>query len=208
MSCILYHGPGARTAAIKEAESLGRLLAPPLGEEGLKTSRTKPADPPGAREIVGMLSSAPLGTKVGCLVVGPIDEAEERAATVLLKSIEEFRSDLFALILWAHDLGVVLPTIRSRCLPRWAGDREAVSPELVADGEALVRAYLNQDLWEVPLIVARHKGEEHRLLQQVAVEVHAHQIGPLWEALRPVAARRNPTQIEVIAAFLGGPTDE
>ena len=202
MSCILYHGPGARELALAEAAKIGRLLAPPFGDEGLKTARAKPADPPGAREIVELMSMTPLGSQIGCLVIGPMDDAEVKAANVLLKTIEEFRSDLFQPILWANDLEGVLPTIQSRCLARWAGEVTAPDPEMQDDAATLVQAYLDRDAWKVPEIVAKYQDREHLLLQRVATVIQEKQAFDLWPAIRELASLRNPTQIEVVAAFL------
>ena len=78
-SCLIFHGPGAKAAAMQKAVSAGRLLAPPFGEDGLKTDD--------AREVVELLFSTPLGMDIGVIVVGPMDEANLKASDVLLKRI-------------------------------------------------------------------------------------------------------------------------
>jgi len=112
-SVHLFHGPGARNAAISEATSTGRLVAPPFGDDGLKVGD--------AREIVELAMSDPVGEKIGFIVVGPIDNAKnEKAMDALLKTVEEPPTPYTRIILWADDYGGVRETIRSRCLGIWA----------------------------------------------------------------------------------------
>ena len=108
-SCILFHGPKARQAVLHEANCIGRLLAPPFGEEGAYGLKVDEA-----REFVALLSTAPLGTAVGVVIAGPMDVASPKSSDVLLKSIEEFNASVVFPLLWAHDLGGVTGTIRSR----------------------------------------------------------------------------------------------
>ena len=98
-SCILFHGPGARQAAEAEAAKIGRLVAPPLGDDGLKVDE--------AREVVELLMTTPVGDKLGVVIVGPMDEAAAKSCDTLLKTLEEFKGGLIRPILWAHDLSGV-----------------------------------------------------------------------------------------------------
>jgi hypothetical protein len=207
-SCLLFHGPGARLAACEEAAKIGRLLAPPFGDGGLNTET--------AREVVDLLLMAPINDQVGVVIVGPMDEAVTlKAQDVLLKSIEEFRGDLVQPILWAHDLGSVAPTIRSRCLERWSPERETE----VEDNEEITTAAWNA-------VTAALEGNQYRVIEAVrvcsgeestakilsflkvvcdclSVKLEDPKARDLWGRIRSVAKWRNPTFYEVAAALLG-----
>jgi len=107
----LFHGPGAREAAVAEQHNLGRPISEPIGDEGIKIDD--------ARRIIDLMEMAPVGDQPGVLVFGPIDRAQQSASDVLLKVVEEFHSDGVRPVIWATDLGSVSNTIRSRCLHRW-----------------------------------------------------------------------------------------
>jgi len=199
-SCLLFHGPGARDAALHRASEMGRLVAPPFGDKGLKTDD--------ARDIVELLLSSPIDNKVNVVVVGPMDEANLKASDVLLKSIEEFRDDLVQPILWANDLGGVTTTIRSRCLDHWApslgAEGDAVLQQVAAD---LVGDALSDNCWRIPFTLKEEaKGKEVVLLGMMASALEGHLDKEphrlLWERIRKVAQWRNPTQIEIIAALV------
>ena len=214
-SCILYHGPGAREAALYEADRLGRLLAPPFGDAGLKVDD--------AREVVHLLSFVPVGVAKGTVVVGPMDSsytASDKARDVLLKRIEEFPSCVQP-ILWAHDLGDVQGTIRSRCVERWANgdDDSAMEDDILQAANELVNAALKKEHWVVPGILAEvlkakkgEKGEKKErreaALLQAATDILAEMESPgrfvLWAAIRAASRHRNPTPTEVALAFMGG----
>lgn len=201
-SCILFHGPGAREAALAEAPQIGVLVAPPFGDEGLKAVE--------AREVVSALLSPPTGMEAGVLIVGPMDQAWPKASDVLLKRLEEFNSDVVTPILWAHDLGGVSPTIRSRCLDRWAPSLEGIEDDedVVTAAWALVEAVTMNETYLVAKALFRVKGKETELLNAIAGILAADFDDPvkrdLWSRLRQVARWRNPTQIEVAAAILEG----
>jgi len=204
-STVLMYGPGARQAALAEAHKQGRLLAPPFGDEGLKMDQ--------AREIVSLLKSTPVGSAVGVVVVGPLDQTSRQAAQVekvndaFLKIIEE-PAEWTKAVLWAHDLEGVRPTIRSRCLPRWCPDfnPDEMDDELEAGGRDLVRAALTPDrYYEIPKLVKQFPGREHELLAVMAEAIHGNptpEASFLWERLRRVAEFLNPTAIELVAALL------
>lgn len=199
MSCLLFHGPGARQTALDEAHRIGCLMAEPIGDAGLTVQE--------AREFVSlMLSPCPTG-EIGVLMVGPMDHGTtQKSSDVLLKTIEEFDKSMQP-ILWAHDLGAVIGTIRSRCLDRWCpqvGDPE-VDDELDEAAQDLVRAILSLNFWRVPRLVAQFKKREVDLLRGV-VEVLAGRPNDkealqLWDRLRSATFWTNPTQVELIAAF-------
>lgn len=205
-SCLLYHGPGAREAALARANAVGRLLAPPFGEEGVMGLKVDEA-----RAAVALMQASPVGDQVGVIVIGPMDQAAPKSADTLLKSIEEVPPYVHP-ILWARDIGGVQPTIRSRCLDIWAPPtgRETEDELLVGTARELIRAHMASSLWEIPQLVKKLAGRETELLGEVAEALVPHLADPrhrqLWERLRQVAVWRNPQQVEVIAAFLpGGP---
>lgn len=199
MSCLLFHGPGARQRALDEAGSRGRLLHEPFGDSGLKVDE--------ARLFVNLLYTPPIGTDVGVLIAGPMDKAAPKSSDVLLKSIEEFGEYVFP-ILWATDLGGVRGTIRSRCLPVWSPPTgfEPEDPELEEAAQELVQAVLTGKPYMVPPVVQKMKGREHELLMAACEGMAAMSSVPSilaqWEKVREAARWRNPTPLEVIAAFM------
>jgi hypothetical protein len=153
-SCILFHGPGALQAVLQEARQIGRLMASPFGGGGLKVNE--------AREFVSLMNSTPVGEGVGVVVAGPMDLALLKSSDTLLKCIEEFNPTVMYPLLWAHDLGGVSGTIRSRCLDRWcpATGLEEPDPELQAVARGLVAAALARQLWKLPPLLASVKKDE------------------------------------------------
>jgi len=207
-SCLLYHGPGARQTALNRAAEIGILLAPPFGDDGLKTDE--------AREAVVCLQSPPV-EGVGVVVIGPMDEALPKASDVLLKRIEEFDGSRVQPILWAYDLGGVSPTVRSRCLDEWVPSvgTSADNEEITSAGWSLVDAALNEDFFRLPELLRplltkedKTKGKEILLLLAMSDAVSTDLASPerraLWERLRRATCRRNPTLMEVVAALVGG----
>jgi len=200
-SCLLYFGPGARQVAIDEAKKIGYLMAEPFGDDGLKTDE--------AREVVRAFGSAPVGVTLGTLVVGPMDLAMPRAADVLLKSIEEFNDTRVQPILWAHDASSVAPTIQSRCLARWVDiPDEDVDQNLIDAGFDLVDAVHSGEFYKIPRIVEKYKKKEHELIGSIADALSTDMKKPesraLWETLRPITLLIDPTDVEIIAALVGG----
>ena len=80
-SCFLFHGPGARQAALGYSNATGRLIAPPFGDEGLGVQD--------AREAVELLASIPVGNLTGFVVLGPMEQATPQAIDALLMTVEE-----------------------------------------------------------------------------------------------------------------------
>jgi len=228
-SCQLFHGPGARQAALDKAKKIGRLIAPPFGDDGLSVGRSKPSDPPGAREIVELLLSVPVGEEIGVVVIGPVDNAKSlKAMDALLKSIEEIPSPYMQPILWAEDLGGVISTIRSRCLETWAPGSTAENPELLKLARLIVDNVLANRFYSLPSDIAslktlkegsdiapetledddpkktRFKGGD--LLEAIADILAENLEDPnrrlFWERIRKVARYRNPTQVEIVAALV------
>ena len=197
-SCLIFHGPGARQRAVDEAGRLGVLLHDPFGDDGLKVDD--------AREFVSLLQTAPLGDELGVVIAGPMDLAAPKSADVLLKCIEQFNRYVRP-ILWATDLGGVQATILSRCLSVWspATGFEPVDEDLERVARELLNATLDGQVYEIPRLVSQIK-DRIALLGEVADAMAAQASTPkvlsLWERVREVARWKNPTQLEVIAAFL------
>jgi len=207
-SCPLYHGPGARQYALDEAGRRGRLLHAPFGEEGATGLKVDEA-----REFASLLMSAPLGDALGIIIAGPMDRAKPQSADALLKSIEQFNQYVFP-VLWANDLGGVQDTIRSRCLDHWcpATGFEPVDEELEEVARELLSAAIDERAFEISALVAKMAKTESKpsryieLLDEVVDAMSAQtdnlKMLSLWSRIRPVTMWRNPTQMEVIAAFL------
>lgn len=200
-SCVLYHGPGAKEAALAEAGRLGRLVAPPFGESGLKVDD--------ARQVVELLAQIPVGEHLGVVVVGPMDEANPKAADTLLKSIEESTGQYTQAIMWSNDLGGVSPTIRSRCLDRWApaslgGEDDET---LLAGAYKLIEALEKRDVLLVVDTARQFEKREVALLgalsEVLATNLDNAQYRQVWERLRKVATYKNPWMAEILVALLG-----
>lgn len=198
-SCLLFHGPGSRQTAVDRAYEIGRLMAPPFGDEGLKVED--------ARQVVELLLSTPIGTEVGVVVVGPMDQANYKASDVLLKCIEESPNRFVRPILWAYDLGDVSATIRSRCLDQWCPStgEDMENDEILPVAWKLISAVLDGE-WENLLSVHRAKTDEIALLQALSgvlvTDLGDQQKQALWGRLREVSRWRNPQVIEIISALV------
>lgn len=205
-TCRLYHGPGAFEAALEAVRSTGRLLHEPLGAKGLTADE--------ARFLVDLMQSPPLGDQLGVLVAGPLDHAAPKSTDVLLKTIEEPPPYIIP-ILWATDLGGVSATIRSRCLPIWAPldpHSSVVDEEIEGLARDLLQAVLAGHYWQVPIVVGKVKAttkqrsREPELVAEVLDAMSSMLDNPkvfsLWESVRALACWRNPTPLELIAAFM------
>ncbi|OHD26958.1 MAG: hypothetical protein A2Y38_08040 [Spirochaetes bacterium GWB1_59_5] len=218
-SCILFHGPGALQAVLQEAQRLGRLVAPPFGEEGLKVDE--------ARAFVSFMNSTPIGDGLGVVVAGPMDLALPRSSDVLLKSIEEFNAQVVYPLLWAHDEGGVMGTIRSRCLDWWCPGVVSSDEDMLKLARTLVTAALDNQPWKIPSLLAslKEKGPEQTDSTEVPKEAKdlkqgvkrlqllgalAEALLPrlnepgaqrLWRRLRGVAVWHNPTGPELVSAL-------
>lgn len=195
MSALLFYGPGARAEALRKAAALGALMTPPAGEEGLKKDE--------ARAIVEILSSAPIGSRRGVVVLGPMDLATIEASDVLLKALEDHREDWVQPILWADDVGGVRPTIVSRCLSEWVdGEPEPIDDEIVH----IIDAALGEDLPELLVLLHGYKGKAIEVIRQAARVIAADPTPKAldtWSRLRAVAGYKNPTPVEVAMALIG-----
>lgn len=196
-SAILFYGPGAKQEAYDFALSKGRLLAPPFGEEGLKTDE--------AREIVSLLTTAPIGDRLGIVLIGPMDDANSKSSDVLLKSVEEFRGDLVYPVLWARDIGDVAPTIRSRCLARWCyGEDNDEEDRLDGEGRKLIHAWQGRD---IPTLIDMSKewgaGEGVLVVSAIARKIAGQErYVDLWAELRLVLKYPDVLPSEILVALL------
>lgn len=195
-SAILFHGPGARAAAMRAVGGLGRLLHAPFGEAGLKIAES--------REIIDLMNNAPLGDEPGVVVVGPLDRALPASTDVLLKSIEEFNPAIVRPVLWAHDETEVSSTIRSRCLRRWCPGERAVDEEVLDVARQLVAESLGGH--RASVIELLNDRDPRDVLVGAAQALNERGIDDetekLWESVREALRYRNPTATEALAAFL------
>lgn len=207
-SCLLFHGPGAKLAACEAAARLGFLLADPFGDDegGLKVDD--------ARAACALLSTTPLGDQIGVVVIGPMDgTATLKSADVLLKSIEEFRGEFVQPVLWAHDLGGVPMTIRSRCLAHWSDLEEAKDEdddEVASSAWTAVSAAIQKDharLIGALRLLTRKEAKANKFLMALVdclstkLDDPAHRA--VWERLRPVALRRVIVPLDLASALMG-----
>jgi hypothetical protein len=201
MSTLLFHGPRAREKALEQADQVGRLLASPFGDEGLKADA--------ARAVVALMSSTPIGDAIGVVVVGPMDEIPvPGVADTLLKTLEEFPPDLLQPILWAKDIGGVSPTVRSRSLATWCPGESNELEAYMASAEEICRAALRRKSATLIELLTEHKGDELEILR-ASTEVLVVKEWPirsrmtLWESLRTVlSVRGKPTFLETLSAYM------
>jgi len=199
----LYHGPAAREAAVNRANDVGRMLADPFGDGGLKV-----AD---AREIVELLSCPPVGDRAGSVVIGPMDSATPEAADSLLKVLEEVNTTILIPVLWADDAGSVIGTIRSRSSEVWCptppGTPGPDTPYL-ATAETLCESALRRRVAAVIETLADNKGQERELLRAAASVLATKEEWPLdarlklWALIRPFVGLRSVTPRQALAALL------
>jgi hypothetical protein len=191
---------------------MGRLLAPPFGREGLKVAE--------AREVVAWMSSPPVGSTTGVLVLGPMDLATPEAQDCLLKSLEEVDSRILQPILWAWDSGAVVPTILSRCLTEWCPHGTQLDMEFEPEAQILVQAALARDrvstVSGLKEFESDNKERDHRyrdLLGSAALVVseklkvsekpsEVQGLLDLWDSLRLALRSSRPSALETLAALL------
>ena len=207
-SAYLFHGPKARESAIRYSESKGRPLLPPIGTGGLGVKAS--------REISEILSSIPIGTSLGMIVIGPMDDASSEASDALLKTFEEFDSRYVCPVLWAADEGGVPATIRSRCLRVWCPADPGFSPEapFLKIAEGICEAAIRQRIASVIEHLAEQTGYEAEVVRASVEVLTRREDWPveerlkLWGRLRDALgshyrAERPLTPLAVLSAFLG-----
>jgi len=179
-----------------KASDLGRLLHEPFGESGLKIAES--------REVIELMNSTSVGDQAGVVVLGPMDRAQRSAQDVLLKSIEEFDGEGTRPVLWAFDETEVLPTIRSRCLRQWCPGAIVQDETVVETARSTVTLALHRD---VPGLIEILKDADPREVLEAVAQVLAERefdedTRDLWEQIREVLRFKNPTDTEVLTAFL------
>lgn len=192
-SPMLFHGPTARQSVLGHAVGLGRLISAPIGDDGLNIEE--------ARNLADFLERTPVGDKPGVLIVGPLCAATRGTTDVLLKVLEEFRSDVLRPLLWAHDEADVSPTVRSRCVSRWCPGAES-SPDGVDEAAKRAIAASQATSWASLIeTLSEHKPKD--LLRATARMLAGMEgTNPLWLRIRALLAFREVSAGELLAAFL------
>lgn len=146
------------------------------------------------------------------MVVGPLDEISSATGDVLLKTVEEPFVYGPRLYLWARDLGEVIPTIRSRCILRFApGDDPRL--DFYRDRASKVVSLYVQSNWSALVEEFREaKGETELLLEAVVSVISARvleeslrdELLDLWAELRALRELKDAplTPARVLAPFL------
>lgn len=199
-SCILYHGPGAGLVAHGAAKAHGRLVL--FEGQSLKKD--------GARELVELMASLPVGSGSHSVLVGPLDEVAPGTSDVLLKTLEEFDPRGIRPFLWAWDLGGVSPTIRSRCVCQYSPGVDERLEAYASQGSGIVKAYKAKDWVGLIELLKDSKGDEPQLLGSVieilSLEFQKDSPDPrllsLWSHLRPLFNGSVLTPARVVSAFL------
>lgn len=202
MSAFLFHGPGAEEEAVEYARNAGRLLAEPLTGDDLGVD--------GMRKAVGLLSSTVVGSQLGIVVIGPLDQMKSAAASdVLLKTLEDFNADAVLPVLWAADAGEVRGTIRSRSLEVWCPHGPNPYTSLEEDALKLCQGALKRDWGQIIEVIKSpdHKGNHRELLAACAEILQgAARRGtawiPLWLSIRDALRYTNLSKNEALAALL------
>lgn len=201
----MVHGPASESVAHEEARLHGRVLS--FGD-----GSGDPLRKGEARELVELLSTPTVGDKPFSVVVGPVDEVALATGDVLLKTVEEPFVHGPRLYLWARDLGEVLPTIRSRCVLKFAPGADPRLDFYTDRATKLVSAYI-QGNWTVLIEEFREAKGETDLLVEAVVGVLASRLGDpsvqddlldLWAGLRRLRALKDAplTPARVLAPFL------
>jgi hypothetical protein len=145
---------------------------------------------------------------MGVVVVGPMDEANAKSSDTLLKSIEEFPGDYTVPIMWAHDLGAVSMTIRSRCLDRFVtalgtNDNDVV----VAAAFRIIEAVIAKEYLTVVDTMRSYDKREADLIaalsEALSTGLEREDYREIWGRVRRVAEFRNPFLSELIVAMIG-----
>lgn len=123
-----------------------------------------------AKELMALYSQA-WPQRNPALLAGPLDDVDPKVMDILLKRIEEPIPHAPTLVLWAHDLGSVPQTIRSRC-----GETFHYAPSQPSSQAPLAKSLLNalraQDkLALMGVLRVAPKGAERELLEAFLEEV-------------------------------------
>jgi hypothetical protein len=204
-SCLLVHGPTAETVAYEEARTYGRVLS-------LREDSGGPLRKGDARELIELLSTPTVGDRPLSVVIGPLDTVSPATGDVLLKTVEEPFVHGPRLYLWARDLGEVIPTIRSRCLLRFAPGEDPRLDFYRDRASKIVSLYV-QSNWSALVEEFREsKGEMDLLLEAVVAVISSRileeslrdELLDLWAELRALRSLKDAplTPARVLAPFL------
>lgn len=204
---ILFHGPRGREEAVLWAEATGRLLVPADGGGTggkLKVEVT--------RNMLELLGAAPVGDRIGTLVIGPMDNmASDAASDALLKALEECNTSLVWPALWAEDIGRVYPTIQSRTVERWCPARPGFEPEapFIPVATTLCDAAIRGRVAAIIETLGENEGSETELLAASAIVLRNRDEWDLEARLRLWVSIRGAlaapvTRRSTLAAFLLG----
>jgi len=215
-TCFLFHGPGAKVAAVAKVAELGTLEASygdVASQKWLEADANHKADKyrglyvMEAREIVQEVMVVP-ATYTPVYLIGPLcSTGSLDAADVLLKTLED--TPLHArIVLWAWDIGSVRPPIVSRSRPVWAPGEQIHNPTVISmipHADTALNAWLARDLAAACLITREHgKPDIDAWLQAVAVCLPKHgKAGmSLWPRLRKLSSLPAPQMAEVVGVWL------
>lgn len=195
----LFYGPSAQERAQAHAHTIGRLVHPALGGDGLKVDD--------ARLAVSLLSTSPVGDKRGVLILGPMDQANTKASDVLLKKLEE--PTVVTPVLWAGDLEGVRPTIKSRTSPTWCPGVRTCPNEDLELANKLLDDFVDEKFSSVYEELKGLKQDLRQVLEALVSRLAARMLDteelvPLWAPLREQLSYTRPTRLGVWAAFLEG----
>lgn len=192
---FLFHGPRALDVAYDFAKTKGRLLCPPLGlGKGPRIEES--------RQLVELLEAPSLDGKCGVVMMGPMDQSTVAAADVLLKTLEEYDSNLFCIVLWAHHLELVRPTIRSRTFERWCPGRDNIDDDMVSQANKLVLLAKQRDYTQVVKFLLKNEMDFGGLLLASSVHLKEDMDAELWQRIRECLAKSNPTVGDMLVTYL------
>ncbi|MGL4567299.1 MAG: hypothetical protein ACRCU6_02075, partial [Fusobacteriaceae bacterium] len=145
----------------------------------------------------------------GIIIIGPMDDANPKASDTLLKIIEDEPSSC-RLNLWAHDIGEVSKTIKSRCIPVWCqfsftgNDGEDLSESV---SRSYIQALLAGRYYELHDILSQYKEKDMSLLSHsIADALWADAANPkalrIWNRIRPLMGKSHTSKLELISVCL------
>jgi hypothetical protein len=188
---MIHHGNGVENALSDLCEGY-TLVKPPY--EDLKVDAV--------RELVLNLNTI-WPHEEPALMAGPLDSIlKADVLDTLLKSIEEPLSGAPHLILWAHDLGAVSSTIRSRC-----GEKYHYAPpvrhELYEDAERLLRAV--QSISDRDIVVALRsmpRGKEGQFMRAYVEVIEEEELFHLYDTGVHALVSDHTSALQVYAYFM------
>jgi len=196
LSALLFHGPGAEQAAREEATQSGMLAAPPFGTgKGLRVAA--------AREVVGLLQSPVIGSRRGVVLIR-LDDADPKTQDVLLKTLEDYDTSAWQIILWVGDIGSVRDTVRSRCFARWVNMQSDETPRLHGAAQNLLSYVEKNQIAELISSVREHRDYLPELLDACLrllpedMDRHAR----FWPHFRPLCEHKQFTTLEFVSALV------